>query len=266
VQAERAALLVVDPLMAFMAADVNTNRDQDVRRVLYRLAMLAETTGVAVLALRHLNKAVSLSALYRGGGSIGIIGAARSGLLVAPDPDDEGGGRRVLAVSKSNLAAKAPSLVYRIVGDELYDTAKVVWEGPSSHSAEALIGRPLERPAPEQDRAEAFLEAELADGPRLAEDLRAVAEARGLAWRTVQRATEALEVEVERRPEPGKRGRGPSWWTLPSTRQGIRAATNTDHVAPNSKCEDVQVSGLEADGDPTLEEYAPTRQVEEGGG
>ena len=39
---------------------------------------------------------------------IGIIGAARSGLLAARDPDDET--RRVLAVTKANLAERAPSL------------------------------------------------------------------------------------------------------------------------------------------------------------
>jgi len=218
VRAERAALVVVDPLMAFLTGDVNSNRDQDVRRVMHQLKLVAEKTGAAVLVLRHLNKAVNLggSALYRGGGSIGIIGAARSGLLVAPDPDDEGDlGRRILAVSKSNLAAKAESLAYSIVGDELYDVAKVVWGGTSNRMAEQLLGRAAERPSPEQDRAEAFLVHALANGPRRAADLREQAESKGLAWRTVQRAAEALEVDMEQRPEPGRRGPGPSWWWLP---------------------------------------------------
>jgi hypothetical protein len=62
--------------------------------------------------IRHLNKAAGGNALYRGGGSIGIVGAARSGLLIAKHPEDDG--RRVLASIKSNLAAPAPSLVFSL--------------------------------------------------------------------------------------------------------------------------------------------------------
>jgi hypothetical protein len=65
------------------------------------------------MVIRHLNKGGATNALYRGGGSIGIIGAARMGLIVAPDPDDDQ--RRVLAVLKTNLAEFAPSLAYRVV-------------------------------------------------------------------------------------------------------------------------------------------------------
>lgn len=233
-------LVVVDPLMAFLSGDVNSNRDQDIRRVLYRLKLMAEKTGCAVVAIRHLNKMPGGSPLYRGGGSIGIIGAARAGLLVGVDPDDEH--RRILAVSKSNLAAKPESLAYRIAGDELYDTARVVWDGASGHTAEQLVGRPLERPSPQQEQGEAFLRDQLADGPRRAADLRDLADARGVAWRTVQRAAEALEVDVERRPEPGKRGRGPSWWSLPNTRHPIHATVNDPPFGAHSSDENPQVS------------------------
>jgi AAA domain len=242
----RAALVIIDPLMAFLSGQVDAHRDQDVRRALAAMAAMAARTGAAVVIVRHMNKSAAGSPLYRGGGSIGIIGAARAGLLVAPDPDDETDTRRVLAVSKSNLAAKPPSLAYRIVGDDLYDTARVVWEGATSHTAEGLLGHPVDRPSPEQDRAETFLAEQLAGGPRPAEDLRDLAEARGLAWRTVQRASDSLEVEVERRPAPGKRGRGPSWWSLPNKRPGIRAAANTAPDGAYSSGEKPQVSEPEA--------------------
>src|SRR5262249_22936941 len=100
-----AELVVIDPLMAYLGGGVDAHRDQDVRRALAPLAKMVERTGAAGLAVRHLNKggASGGNPLYRGGGSIGIIGAARSGLLVARDPDDPE--RRVFAVTKSNLAA-----------------------------------------------------------------------------------------------------------------------------------------------------------------
>ena len=97
----QASLVVIDPLMAFLTSDTNSHRDQDIRRVLFQVAALAEETGVAVVVVRHLNKSNTGPALYRGGGSIGIIGAARSGLLVAVDPDDEE--RRVLPLPRATL-------------------------------------------------------------------------------------------------------------------------------------------------------------------
>jgi hypothetical protein len=77
-----ARLVVVDPLMAFLSNDTNSHRDQDVRRALAPLASLAERTGASVLVVRHLNKAAANNPLYRGGGSIGIIGAARMAFVV----------------------------------------------------------------------------------------------------------------------------------------------------------------------------------------
>src|SRR4051794_18186718 len=68
--------------------------------------------GVAVLVIRHFNKNVDTKALYRGGGSIGIIGAARSALAVAPHPNDDD--VHVLVAQKGNLSRKAETLSYTI--------------------------------------------------------------------------------------------------------------------------------------------------------
>jgi len=85
----KARLVVVDVLMAYLPTGTDSHRDQDIRQVLGRLARLADDTGCTILLLRHLNKAKGGDPLYRGGGSIGIVGAARVGLLVAKDPDDD---------------------------------------------------------------------------------------------------------------------------------------------------------------------------------
>ncbi|MDP6582331.1 MAG: AAA family ATPase, partial [Vicinamibacterales bacterium] len=101
IQRVDARLVIIDPLMAYLGGEVNSHRDQDVRRALAPIAQLAERTGVAVLIIRHLNKDQGGKAIYRGGGSIGISGAARSVLLVAEDPDDLD--RRILVPVKANL-------------------------------------------------------------------------------------------------------------------------------------------------------------------
>ena len=131
-----ARLVIIDVLMAYLPTGTDSYRDQDVRQVLARLAALAESTGCAILLLRHLKKGKD-DPLYRGGGSVGIVGAARVGLLVALDPDDDT--LRVLASVKNNLAPMPPSLTYRLVPDELRDVARVEWVGESEHDAHALL-------------------------------------------------------------------------------------------------------------------------------
>lgn len=130
-----ADFVVIDPLMAHLESSVNSHRDQDVRIVLRELAAIAGRTRSAVLLVRHLNKASGSSPIYRGGGSIGIIGAARIGMLAARDPDGAG---YVLASSKNNLAAPPPSLAYKIVGVE-NGASRVEWAGVSRSSAAALL-------------------------------------------------------------------------------------------------------------------------------
>lgn len=80
----QAKLVVIDPMMAFLACDANG--DQKVRQALTPLKGFAERSGVAVVLVRHLTKRGGRQALYRGGGSIGIIAATRSALLVAKEP------------------------------------------------------------------------------------------------------------------------------------------------------------------------------------
>ena len=66
-------LLVFDPGVAFLAGELNANRDQDVRRALAPLRAMLEDTGCAAVLIRHLNKdSKSSNAIYRGGGSIGF--------------------------------------------------------------------------------------------------------------------------------------------------------------------------------------------------
>jgi putative DNA primase/helicase len=193
IQEEEAAWVVIDPLMAFLSGSVDSSRDQDVRRVLYELKELAETTGAALTFLRHLNKSGGASPLYRGGGSIGIIGAARAGLLVAPDPEDED--RRIVAVSKNNLAAHPPALAYRLVPHGVLDVAQVKWEGPTEHKASQLLAEPQS----DDDKgaladAKEFLRDALSRGAVASKRVQRDAKDAGVSERTLRRAKKDLGV------------------------------------------------------------------------
>ena len=218
VRAVAAALVIVDPIMAYLPRGVEAGAGAAVRALLARLGALAEQDGIAVLVIRHLNKAASRNPLYRGGGSIGIIGAARSGLLVARDPDDAANARRILAETKANLVASTPSLAYRVVAAD-NGAPRVAWDGPTEHTAASLLERPAadgrhERTALAEARD--LLRTVLADGPRPATVVLAEARAAGLSERTLRRARQALGVILR------KDGFQGAWcWQLPSSATDI---------------------------------------------
>jgi len=203
-----AKLVAIDPLMGYMGGCVNSWRDQDVRRALSPLAKMAEEIGVAVVIVRHLNKTSSSNSIYRGGGSIGIIGAARSALLIAKDPENEN--RRILAGIKSNLAPLPSSLSYMI--ENIDGIPKIVWGGVSSHTADALLAIPS---SPEEksalEDANEFLREALLNGAVDSKEVLKQAREAGIAERTLHRAKKVMCV-VSKKAE-FKSG----WlWVMPS--------------------------------------------------
>jgi hypothetical protein len=206
----KAKLVIIDPLTAYLAAQTNSHRDQDIRRALHPLAILAQQTGAAVLVVRHLNKATGGNPLYRGGGSIGIIGAARSGLLVARDPDNPD--RRVLASTKCNLAKLPPSLSFDLSTAE-NGALRVGWIGACAHTAESLLAAPRD----DEDRdavqeAVEVIRAILEGGPVPSDDAKKEARKAGIAERTLYRAKAILGVKSRKVSFSGK---GVWQWSLP---------------------------------------------------
>jgi archaellum biogenesis ATPase FlaH len=131
-------LLIIDPLIAFIVgADVN--KDQEIRRVLFKLSKIADRTKTAIIGMRHLNKSNNPKALYRGNMSIGVIGHARTGLLVAQDPDEEE--LRVFCVTKCNLAKRPQPLSFRLE-QATPDICRIQWLGPCSHDPDTLLNPP----------------------------------------------------------------------------------------------------------------------------
>jgi hypothetical protein len=189
-------LVVVDPLMAFLGEQFDACRDQNVRRCLFALARLAERHQTLILLVRHLNKNGVGSAIYRGSGSIGILGAARACLLAGRDPEQAG--QCVLAMSKCNLAARPRSLAYALRPAE-GGVATVEWRGEVPWTADDLVGK-----ASAQSRltlveeCAAFLQLQLRQGPVPSAELEQRCLARGWSRSTYDRARQRAGVRSEK--------------------------------------------------------------------
>ncbi|HVS34735.1 MAG TPA: AAA family ATPase, partial [Gemmataceae bacterium] len=184
VVAHEPELVVVDPMMAFFPPEVSANNDQTMRTALAPLAALAARSGTAVLLVRQLTKRGGRKALYRGLGSIGIIGAIRTGLFLARHPHERD--KRVFAMSKSNIGPLAPTLAYRLVQHD--GRAHLEWLGECDATADELCLPPARGEGPPLPTADEWLKAALADGPRPAKELLAAGAAAGFGVRTLERA------------------------------------------------------------------------------
>jgi len=171
----QALFAVLDPVTAYLSETVNANRDADVRRALHPLAMMAERTGAAILMIRHLNKNQHQSAMYRGGGSIAFIAAARAAWIVGSDPDDQD--VFVLAMNKLNIARHPRALRYQI--ESVGGTSRIRWLGVCDLGKEQILPRPGGKRVSKSDQCAELLRDLLADGPRDSEEINTICDNRG---------------------------------------------------------------------------------------
>src|SRR5690606_19753429 len=110
----RPELIVLDPLVAFIGrADIN--KASEVRPIMTALNLLARKHNIAMVLIRHLTKGARDRIIYRGMGTIDLIAAARSALLVANDPENPA--VRVMFHQKHNLSPQGASLGYTITDE-----------------------------------------------------------------------------------------------------------------------------------------------------
>jgi hypothetical protein len=209
IQESGARLVIADPLLAFLSARAYGMNDQTVRRALAPLAHAAEETQSTMLLVRHLTKGGNgRQAIYRGSGSMAIIGSARTAFLVARDPHQAD--LRLFACTKNNLVSPPSTLSYRIRSGP-NDQAVIDWAGPVDLTADELVQGPG-RPSEALPRAVRFLQELLTPGPQSADNVYRQSRAAGIADRTLCRAKASLGIlSAESRTD----GCNIWYWSLP---------------------------------------------------
>ncbi|HOL08130.1 MAG TPA: AAA family ATPase, partial [Methanomassiliicoccaceae archaeon] len=188
-------LIVLDPLVAFIGrADIN--KANEVRPIMTALNLLARKHNIAAVLIRHLTKGARDRVIYRGMGTIDLIAAARSALLVANDPENPA--VRVMFHQKHNLSPQGASLGYTITDDGFR------WIGEVSLSPmDALkpTGGGSDRSETKREAAAQWLESFLAQYPQgvAAKALLEAAKEQGFSERTLRRARNEIDVVVVKR-------------------------------------------------------------------
>lgn len=179
-------LVIIDPIQAYLGADVDMNRANEVRPIFMRLGQVAQRTGCAILLIGHLNKAAGMQSLQRGLGSIDIAAAVRSVMFIGKLKHDPT--MRILTHEKSSLAPPGVSLAFSL-GDE----GGFRWVGEYDITADEMLSGIEPQRETKTQQAKDLICALLAEGKQvLSEDIDKAALERGIPGRTVRDAKREL--------------------------------------------------------------------------
>jgi hypothetical protein len=206
IEAKEAALLILDPLMAFFDSKTDIHRQNETRNTLSKLIELGARTGCTPVGIVHQSKAKNPNALHNIVGSIDFGAACRTAFVVGHDPDDKG--RKAIAQTKSNLGAWADAIGFEITEEGLID-----WYEETSLDADRMTEVPdIKARREKANECQEWLVGQINYGPKKVAEI--IEAARGKYGRTAV-FTAGDRANVSKRYEPCTGHRGACWWALP---------------------------------------------------
>ena len=185
-------LVIIDPVQAFIGADVDMNRANEVRPVFRKLGMIAEKTGCAIVLIGHLNKSSGTQSTYRGLGSIDIMAAVRSLIFIGKVRKDPI--TRVLIHEKSSLAPPGETMAFKLGDEEGFR-----WVGAYEISADELLdGKEGKATETKLERGAKLIRELLADKKEISiRELDEKAKEQGISGRTMRDVRSRMKNELE---------------------------------------------------------------------
>ena len=185
-------LVIIDPVQAFIGADVDMNRANEVRPLFRKLGMIAEKTSCAIVLIGHLNKSSGTQSTYRGLGSIDIMAAVRSLIFIGKVRKDPT--TRVLIHEKSSLAPPGETMAFKLGDEEGFR-----WVGAYEISADELLdGKEGKATETKLERGAKLIQELLVDKNEISiRKLDDKAKEQGISGRTMRDVRSRMKNELE---------------------------------------------------------------------
>ena len=205
-----AKLLILDPLSAYVGEGTQINSANAVRAQFRPLIEIAKEQKCAILIIHHQNKQQGQKAINRGSGSVDVIAAARSALLVArtgkENPDE-----RILAQVKCNVGPTGNAVIFSV------SDGQVKWLSDDARTADEVLGNVFAgagRPDTQMQMAKDSLSRLLAEGPRSQHEIMDLMRDAGIGESTAKKAKAQLAIRSVKQ--------GNMWfWSLPDAEMDI---------------------------------------------
>lgn len=186
---EKAKLMILDPIQAYLGAKMDMNRANEARDMTKHLGQVAERTGCAIVLIGHMNKNAGGKVAYRGMGSIDFFAVARSVLLVGRVKGQEN--RRAVIQIKNNLAERGHAKSF-VLTDGVF-----TWKGDYDITEDELAGGFAPKTSKQEEAKDLLVSLSCTTKEAAVSQIQEKARDRGISWRTMEMVKKELQIKSQ---------------------------------------------------------------------
>lgn len=187
---EKAKLMILDPIQAYLGAKMDMNRANEARDMTKHLGQVAERTGCAIVLIGHMNKNAGGKVAYRGMGSIDFFAVARSVLLVGRVKGQEN--RRAMIQIKNNLAERGHAKSF-VLTDGVF-----TWKGDYDITEDELAGGFAPKTSKQEEAKDLLVSLSCTAKEAAVSQIQEKARDRGISWRTMEMVKKELQIKSKK--------------------------------------------------------------------
>lgn len=187
---EKAKLMILDPIQAYLGAKMDMNRANEARDMTKHLGQVAERTGCAIVLIGHMNKNAGGKVAYRGMGSIDFFAVARSVLLVGRVKGQEN--RRAMIQIKNNLAERGHAKSF-VLTDGVF-----TWKGDYDITEDELAGGFSPKTSKQEEAKDLLVSLSCTTKEAAVSQIQEKARDRGISWRTMEMVKRELQIKSKK--------------------------------------------------------------------
>ena len=187
---EKAKLMILDPIQAYLGAKMDMNRANEARDMTKHLGQVAERTGCAIVLIGHMNKNAGGKVAYRGMGSIDFFAVARSVLLVGRVKGQEN--RRAMIQIKNNLAERGHAKSF-VLTDGVF-----TWKGDYDITEDELAGGFAPKTSKQEEAKDLLVSLSCITKEAAVSQIQEKARDRGISWRTMEMVKKELQIKSQK--------------------------------------------------------------------
>lgn len=187
---EKAKLMILDPIQAYLGAKMDMNRANEARDMTKHLGQVAERTGCAIVLIGHMNKNAGGKVAYRGIGSIDFFAVARSVLLVGRVKGQEN--RRAMIQIKNNLAERGHAKSF-VLTDGVF-----TWKGDYDITEDELAGGFAPKTSKQEEAKDLLVSLSCTTKEAAVSQIQEKARDRGISWRTMEMVKKELQIKSKK--------------------------------------------------------------------
>ena len=187
---EKAKLMILDPIQAYLGAKMDMNRANEARDMTKHLGQVEERTGCAIVLIGHMNKNAGGKVAYRGMGSIDFFAVARSVLLVGRVKGQEN--RRAMIQIKNNLAERGHAKSF-VLTDGVF-----TWKGDYDITEDELAGGFAPKTSKQEEAKDLLVSLSCTTKEAAVSQIQEKARDRGISWRTMEMVKKELQIKSKK--------------------------------------------------------------------